>query len=220
MSFEVGFIKRAMQHGLCYRDAFELYKVAAPRWKPEQGVNQSYAERFATGFRGATPHANIPTDSDTPGFASKAWDVTKNIGAGIKNTGYDWFVAPAVDAVNQTGDAWRYARMGEYGPATFSAGKALGNAALTGLNFVPGLGLGAGLARTGLTATARGVKLLSAANKLRRIEQPLQRAAQTMGQTVLKNTPTVVRRVAPVVTTVGGDFAREAMTRDNAFADL
>jgi len=191
MSFESGFIKRAMQHGLCYRDAFELYKQAAPILTPQPIVDQTKAQQFAAGFTGKPQQPNqlaASTPSNAPGFGSRAWNVVKNVGGVTKDLAHTMYVAPVTDAIKETGDAWAYARQGNWSDALKSGGKALGNTALTALNFTPGLGLGATAARVGLRGAATATRAIAQAAKLRRAEQAAQtlaRGSQAMSGNVL-----------------------------------
>jgi hypothetical protein len=172
MSFELGFIKRAMEYGLCYVDAELLYKQANSKlnskWGPDarkkvqQGVNAqgkgttSFSEQIRRGLRSGY-------DEAAGTYESQITDPSELVGGPnyIPRTGltafahgagefiHDNVFAPPKDAVKQSVAAYNSARNGDWSNALKSGGKAVGNAAVTATSIVPfasGLNWGARIA--------------------------------------------------------------------------
>lgn len=209
MSFETGFIKRAMQHGFCYADAVVLYKKAQTNgWTPTQGVNQNKAQAFAEGFTGGS--AQRKQMQNLQRFGDTAWNAAKGAGNFVKNVGYDLYAAPVVDTVKNTGDAWNYARAGNWSEATKSGGKALGNAALTALTFTPGLGVGATAAKYGLRTAAGLAKL----RKAEQLASGLTRGSEVLGGNVLSQLPRAAQVSTRVAVPAAAKGVQQISTRD------
>lgn len=117
-------------------------------------------EAFTQGF--------IKRAEDYGATTQQAQNLAKYAGfwSGVGNFANDMFVRPATGMVRDTGRALHAFGEGRFGDGFKATGSALGNTALTAMNFLPVGGLGGAAVRGGLGLAAKGLGMGARAAQL------------------------------------------------------